>query len=197
MSPSVTACASKPPSSTCCAARPNTACRRPRAWRTGWPPASRLRKKTFFRSLRRGRAGAPRMARPGPASAAGTRSAAGTAIFQTPKCLKNEAAKGRKLLHRVVVAAGSNKQYAVPHLVGQAVLLVDAARPISGPLMTQRLGLADTTERVLPYLLHQLIHAFVQPPVMLVPPEIILPGLIGPLEFHRGSFRALALPASI
>jgi hypothetical protein len=63
--------------------------------------------------------------------------------------------------------------------------------------VAQRLRPADTTVRIFGDGIDKPVSALVEFLVMLVPPAVILQGLICSFDHRRVSFRALALPRSI
>jgi hypothetical protein len=86
----------------------------------------------------------------------------------------------------VVVAAGSDADLvAFGDLVDEPMFLGDPSRPVTREVVLERLRLADAFIAVADHVLDQLVDPSENPPVLGLPPQVVLPSVRVPDEFHR------------
>jgi hypothetical protein len=88
-------------------------------------------------------------------------------------------------LTAIVVAACGDAHFAARALVDESVLIGDTSRPISGEIVLERFGLADSFIAVAHDILNQGVDAPENLSILRLPPEIVLPGVAVPNEEHR------------
>jgi hypothetical protein len=88
-------------------------------------------------------------------------------------------------LSAIVVTACGDAHFAARELVDESVLIGDTSRPISGEIVLERFGLADSFIAVAHYILNQGVDAPENPPILRLPPEIVLPGVAVPNDEHH------------
>jgi len=76
----------------------------------------------------------------------------------------------------VVVVATDDDQVGCARRVYESVLVVDAPGPVAGQVGLQRFGLADSLERRTQCVLDEKVDPFQERSLMLLEPEVILPG---------------------
>lgn len=95
-----------------------------------------------------------------------------------------------------MIAKLGDEQGVFRHLVDHTVLVVDAARPVTGQAVPQWFGLADALERLALDFLDQGVDAQEHLAVGLLPVEIILPTVFGKDQPHPASSLSVPLPPS-
>jgi len=99
-------------------------------------------------------------------------------------------------MNLVMITQLSYKNSIFGQPVDDAVLVVDASRPVTGKAVFERFGFAGARERIMHYLVDQPVYAFEHVPVGLLPVKIILPGIPGKDQLHSASLRVLPPPCS-
>src|SRR5437879_5236509 len=96
-----------------------------------------------------------------------------------------------------MVSAGDEDQRIALHGINQAMLVVDASRPIPRQIPLERLRFADSFKRRSQNVLDELVDSLGQLAIMLHEPLIIVPGGRSESQVHAGlNARFFALPAS-
>ena len=86
-----------------------------------------------------------------------------------------------------MISAHHDLQRITIHRVDQSMLLADAPRPESTQVVLQRLGLADAAEGVALGISDQQIDALEPGLVVLLEPQVVIPGLGGEEDVHAHS----------
>src|SRR5690554_1371515 len=91
----------------------------------------------------------------------------------------------------VVIPTGGYADLIFCQLVHEPVFIGDAARPIALEAVAQRLRLPQALVAVAGYVLDQGVDAFEDLPVLVLPPDIVLPGALRPHQLHSFSSRSI------
>lgn len=96
----------------------------------------------------------------------------------------------------VVITQLGDEERLPHHLVNDAVLIIDAPRPVPRQRMLQRLRLADAGKGRPRNLPDERVDALEQFLIGLLPVQVILPGLLGEDQLHSARLRSWPLPSS-
>ena len=80
----------------------------------------------------------------------------------------------------VMVSTLGNQQLIFSGFINQAMLLIDAARPVSFPVVSQRFRVSDTFEGVSAGFQDEAIDSLQYPDIGFLPVDVILPCLLSP-----------------
>jgi len=84
-----------------------------------------------------------------------------------------------------VVAAGSDPDLVFGDLVDEPMFLGGPSRPVTREVVFERLRLANAFIAVADHVLDQLVDPFENSAVLGLPPQVVLPSVRVPDEFHR------------
>jgi hypothetical protein len=87
-------------------------------------------------------------------------------------------------LTAIVVAACGDADFAARQLVNESVLIGDSSRPISGEIVTERFGLADSFIAIAHDIRNQGLDAPENLSILCLPPGLVLPGVAVPNDEH-------------
>lgn len=85
----------------------------------------------------------------------------------------------------VAVAAGGDPDLVFGDLVDEPMFLGNPSKPVTREVVLQRLRLANAFIAVANHVLDQLVDPFENPAVLSLPPQVVLPSVRVPDEFHR------------
>src|SRR6516164_8415602 len=97
----------------------------------------------------------------------------------------------------VMIPAGDDDHVVGLHFVDQSMLVVDSSGPTAGEAPLERFGFADSVKRRAKNIVDKLIDSLEQLTVILLKPQIIVPGGWRKGQIHAGrNFRFWPFPAS-
>ncbi len=84
----------------------------------------------------------------------------------------------------VVVTAGSDAHFVVYHFIYESVLVGDAPGPVASEVILQWLWFADAFIAVPNDVVNEGVNSFEDLPVLRLPPQIVIPRIAVPAQFH-------------
>src|SRR5690625_1745334 len=96
----------------------------------------------------------------------------------------------------IVVPAGRNADLVIGQLVHEPVFIGDAAGPVPLEAVPHRCCVLQSLVAVASYVLDQRVDALEDLTVLILPPNIVLPGALRPHQFHSFDSRSIPWPDS-